>query len=60
MRPASGVVDFASSAVDVARRVATCSEEVRRYRLPRLVKESGLVTPYSKDDAYGYKLLQVN
>lgn len=41
-------------------RATTFSEEIRRYRLPRLIKENGLVLPYSKKDAEGFKLLLVS
>lgn len=41
-------------------RVATFSEEVGRYRLPRYFKENGLVVPYSRKDAQGIKLLLVS
>lgn len=40
-------------------RAASFSEEVRRYRLPRYLKENGLVVAYSEKDAQGFKLLLV-
>jgi len=57
-RPASGVVDFASSSFDGIRRVAEMSDEVQRLRPARFLHVDGVVRPFAVREAEGNQILQ--
>ncbi|CAF4006334.1 unnamed protein product, partial [Adineta steineri] len=56
-RPTGGVVDFASTSLDVIKRTAQQEEVVRRVRYPRYVGRDGLVRPYISHEAMGFFIL---
>ncbi|CAF1073014.1 unnamed protein product [Rotaria sordida] len=56
-QPASGIVDFASTSLDVVKRAATQEQIVRRVRYPRHVGRDGLVRPYIPHEAMGLYIL---
>ncbi|KAK9871302.1 hypothetical protein WA026_011571 [Henosepilachna vigintioctopunctata] len=56
-RPTSGVIDFASGSLDAVKRAADLGEEASRLRPPRLIQPDGLIKPYNRKEAEGYKLL---
>lgn len=58
-RPASGVVDFASTSFDGLKRVAENIEEARRVRPPRFLHRDGILRPYIHVEAEGNDILQV-
>ncbi|CAG0886786.1 unnamed protein product, partial [Cyprideis torosa] len=59
VRPAAGVVDFASGSFGVVRSVTDNQEEIStRVRLPRHIREDGVVRPYIQHDAEGKMLLR--
>ncbi|ELU14385.1 hypothetical protein CAPTEDRAFT_224867 [Capitella teleta] len=57
-RPASGVVDFASSSFEGIRRAAEMSDEVHRQRPPRFIHKDGIIRAYSFQEAEGNDILQ--
>lgn len=57
-RPTAGVIDFASGSFEAVKRVAELSDEVKRLRPPRFIKQDGVIRPYVKHEAEGHKLLQ--
>ncbi|CAF3586652.1 unnamed protein product [Adineta steineri] len=56
-RPAGGMVDFASTSLDVVKRTVQPEEIVRRVRYPRHVGTDGLVRPYVSHEATGFYIL---
>ncbi|CAF1260195.1 unnamed protein product [Adineta steineri] len=56
-RPTGGVVDFASTSLDVIKRTAQQEEVIRRVRYPRHVGRDGLVRPYISHEAMGFFIL---
>ena len=59
-RPASGVVDFASTSFDGLKRAAENINEARRVRPPRFLHKDGILRPYIHVEAEGNDILQVN
>jgi vacuolar protein sorting-associated protein 13A/C len=55
-RPASGVVDFASSTIDAVKTAAGLNDETKPLRPPRVILSDQIVRPYSYKDAIGYKI----
>lgn len=58
-RPASGVVDFASTSFDGLKRAAENIDEARRVRPPRFLHKDGVLRPYIHVEAEGNDILQV-
>ena len=58
-RPASGMVDFASSSLEGIKRITDVTEETRRLRPPRFLAPDGVVRPYIHREAEGNGVLQV-
>ncbi|CAF2545662.1 unnamed protein product [Rotaria sp. Silwood2] len=56
-RPTGGVVDFASTSLDLIKRTAQQEEIVRRIRYPRHVGSDGIVRPYIAHEAMGFYIL---
>ncbi|CAF1245225.1 unnamed protein product [Adineta ricciae] len=56
-RPTGGIVDFASTSLDIIKRTAQQEEVVRRVRYPRHVGRDGLVRPYISHEAMGFYIL---
>ncbi|CAF1542330.1 unnamed protein product [Adineta steineri] len=56
-KPTGGVVDFASTSLDLIKRTAQQEEVVRRVRYPRHVGHDGLVRPYICHEAMGFFIL---
>ncbi|CAF1138697.1 unnamed protein product [Adineta steineri] len=56
-RPTGGIVDFASTSLDLIKRTAQQEEVVRRVRYPRHVGRDGLVRPYISHEAMGFFIL---
>jgi len=56
-RPAGGIVDFASTALDAVKRTTQSEEVIRRVRYPRHVREDGVVRPFAPHEATGFFLL---
>ncbi|CAF1265249.1 unnamed protein product [Rotaria sordida] len=56
-RPTGGVVDFASTSLDLIKRTAQQEETVRRVRYPRHVGSDGVVRPYIPHEAMGFYIL---
>ncbi|CAF0895845.1 unnamed protein product [Rotaria sp. Silwood1] len=56
-RPTGGVVDFASTSLDLIKRTAQQEEVVRRIRYPRHVGRDGIVRPYVAHEATGFYIL---
>ncbi|CAF3939022.1 unnamed protein product [Rotaria sp. Silwood2] len=56
-RPTGGVVDFASTSLDLIKRTAQQEEIVRRVRYPRHVGRDGVVRPYVAHEAMGFYIL---
>ncbi|CAG0918882.1 unnamed protein product [Notodromas monacha] len=57
-KPTSGVFDFASSSLDMVRRVADNQGVVHRIRPPRFLEADGTIRPYSRQTAEGNEVLQ--
>ncbi|NXA90416.1 VP13C protein, partial [Melanocharis versteri] len=57
-RPTGGIVDMASSTFQGIQRVAESTEEVSNLRPPRLIREDGIIRPYSREEAEGYDLFE--
>ncbi|CAF4325780.1 unnamed protein product, partial [Adineta steineri] len=58
-KPTGGIVDFASTSLDLIKRTAQQEEVVRRVRYPRHVGRDGLVRPYISHEAMGFFILNV-
>ncbi|KAL3279818.1 hypothetical protein HHI36_017325 [Cryptolaemus montrouzieri] len=56
-RPTSGVIDFASGSLDAVKRATDMGEEATRLRPARFIQADGLIKPYNRQEAEGYKLL---
>ncbi|CAF3414761.1 unnamed protein product [Rotaria sp. Silwood1] len=56
-QPTGGIVDFASTSLDLVKRTATQEKVVRRVRYPRHVGRDGLVRPYIPHEAMGLYIL---
>ncbi|CAM4829563.1 unnamed protein product, partial [Rotaria magnacalcarata] len=56
-RPTGGVVDFASTSLDLIKRTAQQEEIIRRARYPRHLGRDGLVRPYISHEAMGFYIL---
>ncbi|UJR35157.1 hypothetical protein I4U23_027926 [Adineta vaga] len=56
-RPTGGIVDFASTSLDLIKRTAQQEEVIRRVRYPRHVGRDGLVRPYISHEAMGFFIL---
>ncbi|CAF2390576.1 unnamed protein product [Rotaria sp. Silwood2] len=56
-RPTGGIVDFASTSLDLIKRTAQQEEIVRRVRYPRHVGRDGVVRPYVAHEAMGFYIL---
>jgi vacuolar protein sorting-associated protein 13A/C len=57
-RPASGVVDFASTSFEGIRRATDMSEEVHRLRPPRFLHKDGILRPYIHREAEGNDIIK--
>lgn len=57
-RPTAGVVDFASGTFDSVKRATELSDEEKKLRPPRFMNADGIVRPYSRQDAEGYKIFR--
>ncbi|CAL8243628.1 unnamed protein product [Lota lota] len=57
-RPTGGIVDMASSTFQGIQRVAESTEEVTKLRPVRLIREDGIIRPYSPSEAQGLDLFQ--
>lgn len=58
VRPATGVIDFASGSFEAVKRATEMSEDVNRLRSPRFLHSDGVVRPYNVKEAIGNKLLK--
>ncbi|KAG1695557.1 Vacuolar protein sorting-associated protein 13 [Nymphon striatum] len=56
-RPTAGAIDFASGSLDAIKKVAEVSEETLKLRPPRFIHPDGVIRPYIRLEAEGYKLL---
>ncbi|CAF4369928.1 unnamed protein product, partial [Adineta steineri] len=56
-KPTGGVVDFASTSLDLIKRTAQQEEVVRRVRYSRHIGGDGLVRPYISHEAMGFFIL---
>ncbi|KZC12682.1 Vacuolar protein sorting-associated protein 13C, partial [Dufourea novaeangliae] len=59
-RPTAGVIDFASGSFGAVKRATELSEEVKRVRPPRFFQPDNLVRSYIREEAEGYKILNVD
>lgn len=57
-RPATGIVDFASGTFDSVKRATELSDEEKKLRPPRFLHTDGIVRPYSRQEAEGYKIFR--
>lgn len=57
-RPTAGIVDFASGTFDSVKRATELSDEEKKLRPPRFLHSDGIVRPYSKTEAEGYKIFR--
>uniref|UniRef100_A0A2M4CVW7 Putative vacuolar protein n=1 Tax=Anopheles darlingi TaxID=43151 RepID=A0A2M4CVW7_ANODA len=57
-RPIAGVTDFASGSFDAVKRATELSDETIRLRPPRFLHKDGIVRPYNRKEAEGYKFLR--
>ncbi|XP_050092629.1 intermembrane lipid transfer protein Vps13 isoform X2 [Anopheles aquasalis] len=57
-RPIAGVTDFASGSFDAVKRATELSDETIRLRPPRFLHKDGIVRPYNRREAEGYKFLR--
>lgn len=57
-RPTAGIVDFASGTFDSVKRATELSDEEKKLRPPRFLHSDGIVRPYSKQEAEGYKIFR--
>lgn len=57
-RPTAGVVDFASGTFDSVKRITELSDQEKKLRPPRFLHSDGIVRPYSKQEAEGYKIFR--
>lgn len=55
-RPATGIVDFASGTFDSVKRATELSDEEKKLRPPRFLHSDGIVRPYSRTEAEGFKI----
>lgn len=55
-RPTAGIVDFASGTFDSVKRATELSDEEKKLRAPRYMNKDGIVRPYSKQEAEGFKI----
>lgn len=55
-RPTAGIVDFASGTFDSVKRATELSDEEKKLRPPRFLHSDGIVRPYSRQEAEGYKI----
>ena len=55
-RPTAGIVDFASGTFDSVKRATELSDEEKKLRAPRYMHKDGIVRPYSKQEAEGWKI----
>ncbi|KAI6240270.1 Vacuolar protein sorting-associated protein 13C [Aphelenchoides fujianensis] len=58
LRPASGVVDFASGTINSVRSVATGSKTVEPIRPTRFIPLDHIVRPFNHAEACGYKIFR--
>jgi vacuolar protein sorting-associated protein 13A/C len=57
-RPTAGIVDFASGTFDSVKRATELSDEEKKLRAPRYMNKDGIVRPYSKQEAEGFKIFR--
>lgn len=57
-RPTAGIVDFASGTFDSVKRATELSDEEKKLRPPRFLHSDGIVRPYSRQEAEGYKIFR--
>ncbi|CAF3246735.1 unnamed protein product [Rotaria sp. Silwood2] len=57
-RSTGGVVDFASTSLDLIKRTVLQEEIVLRIRYPRHVGSDGIVRPYITDEAMGFYIFK--
>jgi len=57
-RPTAGIVDFASGTFDSVKRATELSDEEKKLRPPRFLHSDGIVRPYSRREAEGYKIFR--
>ena len=57
-RPTAGIVDFASGTFDSVKRATELSDEEKKLRPPRFLHSDGVVRPYSRLEAEGYKIFR--
>ncbi|CAF1248487.1 unnamed protein product [Rotaria sordida] len=58
-RPASGIADFASTSLDLIKRIAVHEEVVHRVRSPRHVGRDGIVRPSTAHERRGFYILHI-
>ncbi|XP_070507341.1 intermembrane lipid transfer protein Vps13 isoform X3 [Chironomus tepperi] len=57
-RPATGIVDFASGTFDSVKRATELSDEEKKLRPPRFLHSDGIIRPYSRSEAEGFKIFR--
>lgn len=57
-RPTAGIVDFASGTLDSVKRATELSDEEKKLRPSRFFHSDGIIRPYSKYEAEGYKIFR--
>ncbi|KAG5677846.1 hypothetical protein PVAND_007566 [Polypedilum vanderplanki] len=57
-RPATGIVDFASGTFDSVKRATELSDEEKKLRPQRFLHADGIIRPYSRQEAEGYKIFR--
>jgi vacuolar protein sorting-associated protein 13A/C len=57
-RPIAGVADFASGTFDSVKRATEISDEEKKLRPLRFLHSDGIVRPYSRQEAEGYKIFR--
>ncbi|XP_048360331.1 intermembrane lipid transfer protein VPS13A [Sphaerodactylus townsendi] len=57
-RPTGGIIDMASSTLQVIKRATNSSEDIISLRPPRFFNEDGVIRPYRLRDGAGSQMLQ--
>lgn len=57
-RPTAGIVDFASGTFDSVKRATELSDEAMKLRPPRFLHQDGVVRPFNKMEAEGFKVFK--